>query len=65
VIINMSKALTRKMAEAATYQEWQEAAQAYDERNGLQRWKQSKKSRRHGPREPLSKSQIWYQTANR
>lgn len=47
MIINMSRALTRKMAEAETYEEWQHAAQAYDERNGLQRWKQSKKSRRY------------------
>jgi len=35
------------MAEAETYDEWQTAAQAYDERNGLQRWKQSEKSRRY------------------
>ncbi len=43
----MSKALERKMAEAETYDEWQAAAQAYDERNGLQGWKQSEKSRRY------------------
>ena len=41
----MSKALKRKMAEAETYDEWKDAAQNYDERNGLQRWKQSKRSR--------------------
>jgi NTE family protein len=43
----MSKALERKMAEAETYDEWQSAAQAYDKRNGLQRWKQNEKSRRY------------------
>lgn len=47
VIITMSKALERKMAEAETYDEWKEAAQAYDERHGLQRWKQHEKSRRY------------------
>ncbi len=35
------------MANAETYDQWQEAAQAYDERNGLQRWKQSEKSRHY------------------
>ena len=34
------------MAEAESYEEWQEAALAYDERNGLQRWKQGERSRR-------------------
>lgn len=43
----MSKALERKMDEAETYSEWKEAAQAYDERNGLQRWKLNEKSRRY------------------
>ncbi len=47
MIITMSKALKRKMAEAETYDQWKEAAQAYDERNGLQRWKQNGKSRRY------------------
>jgi len=47
VIITMSKALERKMAEAETYDQWREAALAYDERNGLQRWKQGEKSRRY------------------
>lgn len=47
MIITMSKALERKMAEAETYDEWKNAAQAYDERNGLQRWKQHEKSRRY------------------
>ncbi|MBL4674096.1 MAG: DUF3336 domain-containing protein [Arenicella sp.] len=41
----MPKALQRKMTEAKTYDEWQSAAQGYDERNGLERWKQSEKSR--------------------
>lgn len=35
------------MAEAESYNEWKEAAIAHDERNGLQRWKQSDKSRRY------------------
>ncbi|WP_113954731.1 DUF3336 domain-containing protein [Arenicella xantha] len=43
----MSKALERKMAEAETYEEWQEAAIAFDERSGLQRWKETEKSRRY------------------
>lgn len=43
----MSKALERKMVEAETYEEWKEAAIAYDERTGLERWKQSEKSRRY------------------
>jgi TAG lipase/steryl ester hydrolase/phospholipase A2/LPA acyltransferase len=45
VIITMSKALKRKMAEAETYEEWQSAAQGFDERNGLGRWKLSEKTR--------------------
>jgi NTE family protein len=43
----MSKALERKMAEAESYTEWKEAAIAYDERNGLQRWKQTDRSHRY------------------
>jgi NTE family protein len=43
----MSKALKRKMAEAETYEEWQEAAQALDKKNGLLRWKQAEKSKRY------------------
>lgn len=43
----MSKALTRKMAEAESYAEWKDAAMAYDERNGLQRWKDGELSRRY------------------
>ncbi|MFT6725515.1 MAG: TAG lipase/steryl ester hydrolase/phospholipase A2/LPA acyltransferase, partial [Arenicella sp.] len=43
----MSKLLERKMAEAETYDEWQAAALDYDERNGLQLWKQSERSRRY------------------
>ena len=39
----MSRALERKMAEAETYEEWKEAAIAYDERTGLERWKQGEK----------------------
>jgi len=47
VILSMSKALERKMASAETYDEWSEAAIAYDERNGLQEWKEKEKSRRY------------------
>jgi len=43
----MSKALKRKMAEADSYLEWKEAAIAYDQRNGLQRWKEGELSRRY------------------
>lgn len=41
----MSKALERKMSEAENYEEWKEAAIAHDERNNIERWKQSEKSR--------------------
>jgi len=40
----MSKIYERKMAEAEDYDDWRDAAIAYDERNGLDRWKQSRKS---------------------
>ena len=32
------------MAAAETYEEWREAARAYDERSGLQRWKRKDQS---------------------
>lgn len=51
----MSKALERKMAEAESYQEWKESAIAYDERNGLQRWKQNERSRRYDYRSILGR----------
>lgn len=41
----MSNIFKRKMREAESYQDWQEAAIAYDKRNGLDRWKQGDKSR--------------------
>lgn len=41
----MSKIFERKMLEAESYDDWREAAQSYDERNGLDRWKQSIKSK--------------------
>lgn len=41
----MSKIFERKMAEAETYEDWREAALSFDERNGLDRWKQSRKSK--------------------
>ena len=47
MILTMSKALERKMANAESYDQWKEAAIAYDERNGLQKWKQYDKSRRY------------------
>lgn len=47
MILTMSKALERKMAEAESYAEWKEAAIAHDDRNNLQRWKQGEKSRRY------------------
>lgn len=40
----MVNAIEKKMANAETYEEWKAAAIAYDERNGLQRWKQYEKS---------------------
>lgn len=43
----MSKALKRKMAEAESYLEWKDAAIAYDQRHGLQRWKENELSRRY------------------
>ena len=43
----MSKALLRKMSEAQTYEEWKEAAIAYDKHYGLQRWKENELSRRY------------------
>lgn len=44
MILNMGRALEKKMAKATTYEEWKAAAIAFDERNGLQRWKQVEKS---------------------
>jgi len=41
----MSKIFERKMAEAETYEDWREAALSFDERNGLDHWKQSRKSK--------------------
>ena len=43
----MSKALKRKMAEALTYDEWKEAAIAYDQHYGLNQWKQNESSSRY------------------
>lgn len=47
MILSMSKALERKMADAETYDDWKEAALAYDERTDLQSWKKKEKSRRY------------------
>lgn len=43
----MAKAIEKKMAKATTYDEWKAAAIAYDERNGLERWKQYEKTSRY------------------
>ncbi|GAA6139133.1 DUF3336 domain-containing protein [Arenicella sp. 4NH20-0111] len=47
MIISMSRALERKMAEAENYEQWKEAAIAHDERSGAASWKQNIKSRRY------------------
>ncbi len=47
MILNMSRVLERKIAEADTYQDWKDAAIAYDERSGAQKWKQNERSRRY------------------
>ena len=47
MILSMSRALERKMAEAESYEQWQEAAVAHDERSGAQAWKNNEKSRRY------------------
>lgn len=47
MILNMVKAIEKKMANATTYEEWKAAAIAYDERNGLARWKEYEKSSRY------------------
>ncbi|MEJ2384338.1 MAG: DUF3336 domain-containing protein [Xanthomonadales bacterium] len=39
--------LQRAMEHAATYEEWKEAAQAWDRKSGLDRWKQVEQSRRY------------------
>jgi len=43
----MSKIFKHQISEAKTYQDWKDAAIAYDQRNGLERWKQGDKSRRY------------------
>jgi len=43
----MSKALKRKMNEALSYDQWKEAALAYDKHYGLNRWKENELSRRY------------------
>lgn len=47
MILNMVKAIEKKMSNAETYEEWKAAAIAYDERNGLQKWKQYEKTSRY------------------
>ena len=44
MILNMAKAIKKKMANAKTYEQWKTAAIAFDERNGLQKWKHYEKS---------------------
>ena len=43
----MSKALKRKLNEALSYDQWKEAALAYDKHYGLNRWKENELSRRY------------------
>lgn len=47
MIINMAKAIEKKMSKANTYEEWQAAAIEYDERNGLQKWKELEETSRY------------------
>lgn len=47
MILNMVKAIEKKMANANSYDEWKAAAIAYDERNGLERWKQYERTSRY------------------
>lgn len=47
MILNMAKAIEKKMANAQTYEEWKAAAITFDERNGLQKWKNYEKSSRY------------------
>ena len=43
----MSRVFKREAANAKNYRDWKEAALAYDERRGLEQWKQVDKSRRY------------------
>ena len=47
MILDMSKAIEKKMTEAETYEEWKAAAIAYDDRNGLEKWKQYETTSRY------------------
>jgi TAG lipase / steryl ester hydrolase / phospholipase A2 / LPA acyltransferase len=47
VIISATKRLERALNNASSYEEWKEAAQAYDARAGLDRWKELEQSRRY------------------
>ncbi len=47
MILSMTKALERKMADAENYAQWLDAAAAHDERSGAERWKHIERSRRY------------------
>jgi NTE family protein len=47
VIISATKKLEQALDSASSYEEWKEAAQAYDARAGLDRWKMMDQSRRY------------------
>lgn len=47
MILNMARAIEKKMANAQTYEQWKAAAISFDERNGLQKWKHYEKSSRY------------------
>lgn len=44
MIYNMAKTLEKRLIEANSYQEWKDAAIAYDEHHGLQSWKEVTKT---------------------
>lgn len=47
MIISGTRKLERALEQASTYEEWREAAQAYDARTGLDRWKVMDQSQRY------------------
>lgn len=46
MVINNNK-IKRALSQASSYQEWREAARAYDERNGLHHWRQRDHSQQY------------------
>ena len=47
MILNMTRAIKKKLAKAETYDEWREAAIAYDNHNGLEKWRHYERSGRY------------------